>query len=198
MTSPVEILFKKQDAEQQVVFGEVFAPGVTDSQGDRMSAEEIQKAAYHFMEMGRLTKIDTNHDLKVNGSYVVENFIARDGDPVFIPGSWVVGIKVPDPKIWSLIKSGELNGFSFGGRGYREEIVVSIEVPDHVSGLSDSVAGHAHQFVVKFDEDGNFLGGETDTVAGHTHKITKGTLTDEVNGHAHRFSYVEGFLNARY
>ena len=188
---------KKQDAEQQIVFGEIFAPGVIDSQGDCMTAVEIQKTAYRFMEAMRLSKIDTNHDLQVNGSYIVENFIAREGDPTFIPGSWVVGVKVPDPKVWALIKSGELNGFSFDGVGYREPTTLTVDVPEQLSGLSDRTNDHAHQFVVKFDSSGNFLGGETDTVAGHSHKISRGTLTDEVAGHTHRFSFVEGMLNAR-
>jgi hypothetical protein len=188
---------KKADVEQQVVFGEVFAPGVIDSQGDCMTAEEIQKTAYLFMEKGRLSKIDTNHDLQANGSYVVENFIARDGDPTFIPGSWVVGVKVPDANVWAKIKKGELNGFSFDGVGFREPTTLQVEIPEKLSGLSDQVNDHAHQFVVKFDPaTGAFLGGETDEVAGHSHKIVKGTLTEEVDGHTHRFSFVEGMLDA--
>lgn len=187
---------KKQDAEQQVVFGEVFPPGVVDSQGDFMSADEIRKTAYRFMQKMRLGKIDTNHDLNVNGSYVVESFIARDGDPTFIPGSWVVGVKVPDETVWAKIKKGELNGFSFDGVGFREPTTLQVEIPEKLTGLSDRANDHAHQFVVKFDKDGNFLGGETDEVGGHSHKIVKGTLTEEVDGHTHRFSFVEGMLNA--
>lgn len=194
--SPIEIAIKKQDAEQQIVFGEVFAPGVTDAQGDRMSVAEIAKAAYLFMEKGRLAKIDTNHDLHPNGSYIVETFIAREGDPTFIAGAWVIGVKVPDPALWSAIKKGELNGFSLDGAGFREEVTLEVEIPEALSGLTDRVEGHAHQFTVRFDADGNFLGGETDIVQGHRHTITRGTLTDESAGHSHRFSYVEGFLHA--
>lgn len=193
--SLIEVAIKKQDAEQQIVFGEVFAPGITDAQGDRMSAAEIAKAAYLFMEKGRLTKIDTNHDLLPNGSYIVETFIARAGDPTFIAGAWVIGVKVPDPALWAAIKKGELNGFSFDGAGFREEVTLEVEIPEALSGLTDRVQDHAHQFTVRFDADGNFLGGETDIVQGHRHTITRGTLTDESAGHSHRFSYVEGFLH---
>lgn len=193
--SPIEVAIKKQDAEQQIVFGEVFAPGVTDAQGDRMSAAEIAKAAYLFMEKGRLTTIDTNHDLLPNGSYIVETFIAREGDPTFIAGAWVIGVKVPDPALWAAIKKGELNGFSLDGAGFREEVTLEVEIPEALSGLTDRVQDHAHQFTVRFDADGNFLGGETDIVQGHRHTITRGTLTDESAGHSHRFSYVEGLLH---
>lgn len=196
MTSRVEISIKKADAAQQIVFGEVYVPDVNDSQGDRMTAEEIQKTAYLFMQKGRLAKIDTNHNLKVNGSYVVENFIARDGDPTFIPGSWVVGVKIPDKATWEMVEKGELNGFSFDGSGFREEVEVEIVIPEEVTGLTSLTKSHAHQFIVKFDsETGAFLGGQSDEVDGHSHKITTGTLTDEVDGHTHTFSYVEGFLH---
>lgn len=197
--SLIEIAIKKQDAEQQIVFGEVFAPNVTDAQGDRMSTAEIAKAAYLFMAKGRLAKIDTNHDLQPNGSYIVESFVAREGDPTFIPGAWVIGVKVPDPALWAAIKKGELNGFSLDGAGFREETTVEVEIPEELSGLTDRIGveggGHAHQFTVRFDPDGTFLGGETDVVQGHRHTITQGTLTDESAGHSHRFSYVEGLLH---
>jgi hypothetical protein len=193
MSDPVQVIFKKADDEMQVVYGEVYAPSdLPDSQDDRMSADEIMKASYHFMKMGRLSKIDTQHDRKDNGSYVVESFIARDGDPTFIPGSWVMGVKVPDTKLWKMVKSGELNGFSFDGEGFRTTKTVSVEVPDEVSGLTESVSEHAHQFIVKFDDDGKFVGGETDIVNGHKHKITRGTATEAHAGHTHRFADVEG------
>ena len=193
--SLIEVAIKKQDAEQQIVFGEVFAPNVTDAQGDRMSAAEIAKAAYLFMAKGRLARIDTNHDLQPNGSYIVESFVAREGDPTFIPGAWVIGVKVPDPALWAAIKKGELNGFSLDGAGFREETTVEVEIPGELSGLTDRIQDHAHQFTVRFDPDGNFLGGETDIVQGHRHTIAQGTLTDESAGHSHRFSYVEGLLH---
>jgi hypothetical protein len=196
MSLTVEI--KKQDQDEQLVFGEVYVPNVTDSQGDRMSAEEIKKTAYLFMERMRLNKVDTDHDQKVNGSFVVESFIARDGDPTFIPGSWVIGVKVPDAGIWQKIKKGELNGFSFDGMGIREEVTVEVNVPESLTGLSDRVEDHAHQFQVRFDPaTGAFLGGETDVVNGHSHKIVKGTVTEAAAGHTHRFSYVEELINAR-
>ena len=49
-----------------------------------------------------------------------------------------------------------------------------------------------HQYVVRFDEQGKFLGGVTDDHEGGTpgHTINKGTITNEMNGHAHRFSFL--------
>lgn len=192
-----DISFKKLDGEEQVVFGEVYAPGFPDSQGDFMTPEEIKKMAYNFLRKGVTSNIDTNHSQMPNGSYVVESFLARDDDTTFIPGSWVMGVKVPDPSIWALVKSGELNGFSLDGMGVRTDTVFECEMPELLKGETDRVKDHHHAFTVKFDEDGNFLGGSTSPGPdGHTHQIQRGTVTEKVDGHSHRFSFVEGILGA--
>ena len=38
---------------EQIVWGEVYAPGFVDSQGDFMTPEEVKKACYNFMRKGR-------------------------------------------------------------------------------------------------------------------------------------------------
>jgi len=191
------ILIKKLDQEEQVVFGEVYAPGFPDSQGDFMSAEEIKKMGYGFMRKGLTSNIDVNHSQDPSGSYVVESFIARKDDPTFLPDSWVIGVKIPDPTTWGLVKSGELNGFSLDGIGVRTDAVFEVEMPDLLKGETDDVRGHTHTFTVKFDADGNFLGGYTDPGPnGHVHQISRGTVTEKADHHTHRFSFVEGVLNA--
>lgn len=188
---------KKIDAEQQLVYGEVYAPGFPDSQGDFMTAESIQRMAHEFLRKGLVDKIDLHHTQVESGCYVVESFIARAGDPDFIPGSWVLGVKVPDPEVWALVKSGELNGFSFDGEGYRVETVLEIDMPDAIEGETVEVNGHKHTFVVRYDQEGNFLGGVTGPGPdGHVHKILRGTVTETTDDHAHRFSFVEGVLSA--
>lgn len=197
-TSGSNVSVKKVDQDQQLIYGEVYAPGFPDSQGDFMTAESIQKMAHEFMRKGLVNKIDLHHTRDESGCYVIESFIARDGDPDFIPGSWVLGVKVPDPEIWSLVKSGELNGFSFDGEGYRVETVIEIDMPDSITGKTVEELGHSHEFIVKYDEDGNFLGGVTNPGPdGHRHKILRGTVTEMTDDHAHRFSFVEGVLSAQ-
>ncbi len=100
------IAIKKTDEELQVVCGEVYAPGIPDSQDDFMTAGAIRDMAWDFMRKGALSKIDVQHDRKESGSYVVESFVARDDDSVFIPGAWVLGVRVPDPAVWRMVKSG--------------------------------------------------------------------------------------------
>lgn len=187
---------KKLDQEEQIVFGEVYAPGFPDSQKDFMSASSVKKMAYNFMRKGLTSNIDVEHTQTQSGAYVVESFIARKDDPVFIPDSWVIGVKVPDVKVWAGIKSGELNGFSLDGMGVRTDTILEVDMPDVLHGTTDLVAGHSHTFFVKFDTAGNFLGGKTDAGPdGHVHVISRGTSTEKSEGHAHRFSFVEGVMN---
>ncbi|MEJ6846738.1 XkdF-like putative serine protease domain-containing protein [Sinorhizobium fredii] len=192
------VTIKKTDDEQQLVFGEVYAPGFPDSQGDFMTEASIQKMAHEFLHKGLVDKIDVQHSQQESGCYVVESFIAREDDTIFIPGSWVLGVKVPDPQVWSLVKSGELNGFSLDGMGVRVDTLLEIDMPEVLEGETEEEHGHRHRFFVKYDQDGNFLGGWTDVGPdGFRHKIVSGTVTEPANGHAHRFSFVEGVLHAQ-
>lgn len=194
----VKTPIKKLDEEQQLVFGEVYAPGFPDSQGDFMSAETIQNAAHNFLMKGLVDQIDVNHNRELSGCRVVESFIARPDDTIFIPGSWVIGVKIFDPDLWEMVKSGELNGFSLDGTGVRVDTMLEIEMPLVLTGETEESNGHKHQFVVRFDAQGNFLGGETGPGPdGHVHRIRRGTSTDDADGHSHRFSFVEGILNVQ-
>lgn len=194
----IEVSIKKLDDEQQLVFGEVYAPGYPDSQGDFMTPMEVQKMAHNFLAKGITSNIDVNHSQIPSGSRVVESFIARKNDDIYLPLSWVLGVHVPDKATWGLVKSGELNGFSLDGYGIRTDTVFQVEMPELLKGETDEVERHKHEFFVKYDKDGNFLGGLTGPARdGHIHKIFRGTVTEVTNSHAHRFSFVEGLLNAQ-
>ena len=136
----------KVDHELQIVYGEVYAPGFPDSQGDYMTRETIREMAFEFMRKGLGGNIDVQHSQEQSGAYVVESFIARDDDSVFIPGSWVIGVKVPDPELWAQIKSGELNGFSLDGKAMRVDSVLEIDMPDFLRGETEA-DGRAQPFL---------------------------------------------------
>lgn len=192
-----QVAIKKLDADEQLVFGEVYAPGFPDSQGDFMSAESIRTMAYEFMRKSAMGNIDTQHSQTPNGSYVVENFIARPDDSLYIPGSWVMGVKCADD-VWPLVKSGELNGFSLDGMAVRQPVILEIDMPEILKGETSEVHSHTHTFFVKFDQVGNFLGGHTSPGRdGHMHQIKAGTCTEMANGHNHRFSFVEAIPQVR-
>ena len=107
--------FKKSDAAKQIVFGEVYVPDRRDTDGNFMTAETIEKMAHDFLANKKNAQISKNHDGNSDKGCVVESFIAREGDPDFIAGSWVVGVHVPDIEIWKQIEKGELTGFSIEG-----------------------------------------------------------------------------------
>ena len=106
----------KRDPARRVVLGEVLVPDRTDAQGDRVDAAGVERAAHEFLSRSRT--VGANHRLFKGVGEVVESFIAREGDPEFTPGAWVLGVRCT-PEIWARVESGELTGFSIGGRGRR-------------------------------------------------------------------------------
>lgn len=117
-------IWKAQDTDEQIVYGVVLQPGVTDSQGDVVSAEEIEKAAHRWLTESRLH--DVQHDMQPNAQVVpVESFIAPAqlevaGRPV-LKGSWVMAAKINDPELWGKVRKGEITGYSIGGSAIRSE-----------------------------------------------------------------------------
>lgn len=186
-----ECLIRKTDDELQIVYGEVYAPNVPDAHGEFMTPVEVRKMAHEFMRKRILDRIDTNHDNEVNGSTVVESFIAREDDTIYLPESWVIGMHVPDAEMWAAIKSGEINGFSIEALVQMKQKVVEIEIPDVIEGRTAKTEDHDHRFEVRFDDEGNFIGGATSVENGHHHEIRRGTVTEAHDGHTHRYSFAE-------
>ena len=196
---------KKTNEELQLVYSEVYAPNVPDSQGDFMTVEEIRLMAHDFLARGITDQVDVRHDNDTSyGCHVVESFIARKGDPDFIADSWVVAVHVGDPQLWQAIKKGEINGFSMQANVRVREKILEIDVPDDglvrgmtgpPSGALEGQPGHTHRFTLRFSQVGDLIGGETDEVAGHSHVIRAATVTEpprgEPTGHVHRFSFLE-------
>jgi len=118
---------EKGDTPQRVTYGVVLEPDSEDLQGDVMTAEDIEKAAYGWME--RSQQGGHMHVSPVEGAKVVESYIApcdipvetTDGTETIKKGSWVLAMRWP-PEIWEGIQKGRLTGYSVGGTGVREEI----------------------------------------------------------------------------
>ena len=113
-------IWKSADASR-IVYGVVLQPGVTDSQGDVVSAEEIEQAAHRYLVESR--KQDLQHDETKAPVEVVESYIAPmdmtvAGRPV-LKGSWVMASHVRDDSLWDRVQKGELTGYSIGGTAVR-------------------------------------------------------------------------------
>lgn len=185
---------KKFDSARQMIWTEVYVPMVPDSQGEFMTAAEIESTAYNFMKGQRMYNVDTEHNLKKNETCVIESFIARDGDKDFIPGSWVVGMHVMNSDMWSKVEKGEVNALSMYGSGLRDECIVEMDIPDDgiIKGDTHAFDNHQHTFNLQFNEEGKVVKGETNEIningVSHKHIIKGGTVTEMASGHAHRYS----------
>lgn len=138
----------KADHEKRIVYGVVLDPYIIDAHNDYLSPSVIEETAHDFLSESRVVGLD--HDKEASGAKVVESWIqpyptpedyraAIDGKPhkayvqnfgeeVIRSGSWVLGVKLT-PELWSKVKSGELNGFSIGGYGKREDMAEG-DMPD--------------------------------------------------------------------
>lgn len=179
---------------EQVVFAEVLVPETPNVYGDYWTRDSIREAAYTFMRDG--FGIDINHDnVDMTGNiYVVETFIARDGDTDFIPGSWVVAMKIEDAEIWQKVLNNELNGYSYEAIVAFLKGTLRMEDNGMRTGYTepDLTDGHTHAFMVIVDEQNRPISGGTSEVNGHSHTITSHTVTDEASGHTHRYNLVSG------
>ena len=103
--------------------GVVLEPDTMDAQGDIIDKETIEVAAHKFLVDART--VGNRHVEKASAD-VVESFIAPfdftfEGETV-LKGSWIISVKVNDPILWKEIKENDLNAFSIGGFGVREDI----------------------------------------------------------------------------
>jgi Putative phage serine protease XkdF len=125
-----QLVFKAKDAPKQILYCVVLEPGTEDLQGDVTSADEIEKAAHHYLLESRVVgdshlKNGRGNLIEANAG-VVESFVApvdfEVGGERILKGSWVIAIKVNDEELWKAVEDGEITGVSIGGFGERVSI----------------------------------------------------------------------------
>lgn len=96
---------------------DLFARAITpiDSQGEGMTADQLELLAHRYLAISR--KMDADHDLAVRDSVqVVESFIngPEIASPHFYPGAWVTVLKfdTSSPE-WDRVQKGDLQAVSF-------------------------------------------------------------------------------------
>lgn len=113
-------------AYKQLVYGIVLKPEDFDSQGDRISVEEIEKAAHTYMlhsqgyDYHHLEAVDFEK-VRVVESYLAPCDFELNGHLVK-EGSWVVVSKIFDPALWGEIVKGDIQAYSIFGSGKRKAI----------------------------------------------------------------------------
>tara|TARA_R110001583_G_scaffold10423_5_gene48236 strand:+ start:1373 stop:2356 length:984 start_codon:yes stop_codon:yes gene_type:complete len=147
------VTLKKADDAKRIVYGVVLDPYIVDAHDDYLSPAEIETTSHNFMASSRMIGLDHNGATEAQ---VVESWIqpypdsdeykkavagephralrTPFGDDFVHSGSWVLGVKL-SPENWAKVQAGELNAFSIGGFGTRENIEAS-EMPrvDFISG----------------------------------------------------------------
>jgi hypothetical protein len=112
----------KVDDDEHIVGGVVYEPGVEDAQGDYSDADEIRKAAYHFMENSQCIRI--MHNGRNIQAAVLENYLApvdfEINEQVITKGTWWMSVRVQDDEVWADVKAGKYTGFSMGGMAQSE------------------------------------------------------------------------------
>lgn len=186
---------RSDDGWDRLVYAEVLVPHVANVYGDYWTESNIMEAAHMFMRIG--FGIDVEHDNKdiLGGkAFVVESFIARENDPDFIVGSWVVGMYIADDALWQDVLDGKINGFSYEAVVEFLSAVIEVEDDGTRRGITEPSTedGHVHHFLVLVGPDNRPTGGGTDVVNGHAHIISGHTVTEEAEGHVHRYNLVLG------
>ncbi len=101
---------------------------VIDSQGDVISIEELEKAAFDFVCFNGMGGEMHDPD-RMGVSWLVESFVFTPqklellGLPKdALPQGWFVGFKVRDAETWQKVKNGDYKSFSIGVRAVREAV----------------------------------------------------------------------------
>lgn len=192
-------LIQRYDGEfERVCYAELLIPDTPNHYGDITTREMVREFAYEFARQGY--GVDVNHDgVNVQGTelVIVESFITRPGDPDFIEGSWVVGMKILSDDLWNQVLAGTLNGFSFEAECYMTPILIQNLKNRQVTGETepDLIDGHTHPYLVLLDPLNNPISGGTGETNGHSHRITTHTVTGVARAfggvnHSHRYQVI--------
>jgi len=124
----VNVPIEKINETEHLVFGWASiiekddGSALVDLQGDRISEEELEKAAYEFVQFYR--EGGDRHQVVKGVATLVESFVITKHKREILkvdnlPLGWWVGFKVHDESVFKQIQTGELSMFSIGGDAMR-------------------------------------------------------------------------------
>jgi hypothetical protein len=133
------------DEDQQIIVGPAMIPNIEIPRKDKESGEKyyvkfspevIQRISEKFMRelRNRDTNIQHNPDTDAQ-TYVMESWIVEGesdkANEVYgfnVPvGTWMTKLRVTDPNVWKMVKSGKLKGISIEGNFVDAEELVTYE-----------------------------------------------------------------------
>lgn len=126
-----EFIITKSDEDQRLVFGWACiserrnGEEICDLQGDMVTPEELEKAAYEYV-LNWHTGGEEHDPFLQNKCRMVESVVFTKeklnamGIPEgIVPLGWWIGFKVDDERTWQLVKNGTYQMFSIAGKGKR-------------------------------------------------------------------------------
>lgn len=121
----------KVDDERKQVGGYLLVPNLPDSQGDIVTAQEVEKACHRFMKnLAHGNQDGTGSGLEhktFSGiGYPIESFIDREAIHGVKDG-WFLTTQVVKDEVWQAVKKGEIVGYSVGGKGKRVKADISLD-----------------------------------------------------------------------
>lgn len=118
-----KILKSSTDELMQATFV-VLVPDEVDLHGDIVSEAEVRKACFNFnmhCQTPNLFHITKTKTFAFAESFCAPADMVVEGKAI-VKGTWLATVQCFDPKLWELIKSGEVCGLSIGAMGFAEEI----------------------------------------------------------------------------
>ncbi|GAA4326200.1 XkdF-like putative serine protease domain-containing protein [Flaviaesturariibacter amylovorans] len=86
------------------------------------SKDTIREIAQVYFKKGFQSNLNLHHTATPAKSFIFQSYIVDSEKGMTAPkgldlpdGTWVVGVKVTDPKVWGEIKAGKVKGFSVEG-----------------------------------------------------------------------------------
>ena len=121
---------QKVDSERRILFGWANVAvdennrAVVDSDNDTIPIDELEQAAYRYVEFSRTG--GEMHE-RAGVANLIESMVFTPEKSELLgisglPQGWWVGFRVIDDDVWQKVKSGQYSMFSIGGRAVRSEI----------------------------------------------------------------------------
>ena len=123
----------KTEPEKQYVFGwasvakRVDGTEVSDFEGDVITPEELERAAYTHVLQFRSTGERHDPELRAKGDLIESCVFTKEKQAAIgipegtVPEGWWCGYHITDPETWAKIKSGQYRMFSVEGKGERKD-----------------------------------------------------------------------------
>lgn len=119
--------FQKSDAAGRFVRGwasvvSVDGQPVVDHQGDRISIDEVRKAAHQFITDARVAKAMHSGSQvgEVVESVIIDDEFAKAVGMTDTKRGWWIGMAIHDDGVAEKVRKGDYRAFSIGGKGRRK------------------------------------------------------------------------------